>query len=180
MTILPNWVDLVVVSLIFINGYIGLGRGLFTELLNLAGAITATVIAVNYARLVIDPLQQVLHSNSVLASFVVFWGFFLIVVILVHMVTRRLAHLLKWEPFHWFLRGLGLLLGGARGVWWAGVLLMAMNASGMLYLQESIQDRSVIGPHLLSVSRERLDAFSNFIPGRKFGEGSPFPSAVTL
>ena len=159
-------------------GYVGLGRGVLTELINLAGAIAATVLAVNYAALAIDVCRQVSWLNSTLASFLLFWGFFLIVWLLVHMMTRRLAQLIKWEPFHWFTRGLGLLLGGLRGVWWAGVLVMALSASGLAYLQESVEEQSVMGPHLLTLSRGRLERVSNFILGRRFGEGSPFPPAI--
>ncbi len=159
-------------------GYIGLGRGVLTELVNLAGAVAATLLAVNYAAFAIDFCRQVSWLNSTLASFLLFWGVFLIAWLLVHMVTRRLARLIKWEPFHWFTRGFGLLLGGLRGVWWAGVLVMALSASGMAYLQESVETKSVMGPQLLTLSRGRLERLSNFVLGRRFGESSPFPPAI--
>ncbi len=178
MTVWPNWVDLLIVTIISITCYRGFGRGFLGELFNLAGAISATVLTLNYSSLVTKWLRRwVLWFNPTITAFIVFWAVFLILMVAVHMVVRRVAHLVKWEPLHWFTQAIGLTLGGLRGVWWSGFLALALSLSGFIYAQQSVEERSVLGPPLLRMYRPRLEQIADRFPGKGFRGNTLMPPA---
>ena len=161
----PNWVDLIVATVLLRTSYNGFGRGLLSELLSLAGAVSATVFAVNYARVVAQAASPWIWFDQTIAGFVVFVGLFLILIVLVHIVIRRLTEIIKWERLHWAIQGLGLVLGALRGLWWSGVILVVLVSSGVTYLQDSVEQRSVLGPRLAQVARENLERVADRFPG---------------
>ena len=166
MTKWPNWVDLVVIIIVFRTCYVGFGRGLLTELLSLAGAVSVTALTVNYASVVINVVRPwVLWADPTIATWVLFWAIFFGLLFAVHQLIKLVATMLKWERLHWFIQGIGIVLGALRGLWWAGLLLLAFVSSGVMYLQASVEERSILGPRLVSLSRESLERVTNQFPG---------------
>jgi len=161
----PNWVDLIIVTVLLRTSYNGFGRGLLTELLSLAGVISVTALTMNYAHLVTQTVSPWIWFDLTVAGFVIFLGLFLILIVGVHVVIRRLTEVIKWERLHWAIQGLGLMLGALRGLWWSGVLLIVLTGSGVPYLQESVGQRSVLGPHLVQVARENVQRIADRFPG---------------
>ncbi len=156
--------------------YRGFGRGVLAEALNLVGAVSAVALTVNYAGWVTGPMRQLVSFDPLLAGFLTFWGVFVIVLLSLHAAVRSLGQLVKWEPFHWTTRGVGLVLGGLRGIWWSGVLLLAFSASGFLYLQESVAERSILGPRLMGLSQQRLDQVLTWLPAGQLQGQTLFPA----
>lgn len=165
MTTWPNWVDLVVVTILLRTSYNGFGRGLVAELLSLAGAISATVFTMNYARVVTQAVSPWIWFDATVAGFLIFVGLFLILIAAVHAIMKRLTEIMNWERLHWAIQGIGLMLGALRGLWWSGVIVVVLTASGVVYLQESVEKRSVLGPHLVSVARESIGRIADRFPG---------------
>ncbi|OGX12207.1 MAG: hypothetical protein A3I71_05715 [Omnitrophica WOR_2 bacterium RIFCSPLOWO2_02_FULL_63_16] len=93
-------------------------------------------------------------------------GAFLLVVLATCLLIRRCASWLERPRVPWFLRGLGLILGSVRGLWWAAVLLIFMLATGQPYLTRSIAERSLVGPQLVQVSRWGIRLVADRLPGR--------------
>ena len=165
VTPIPNWVDLIVVIIVFRTCYNGFVRGVVTELLYAVGAVAATVAAINFWPVLLALLLAwVPLAPSVLAP-LVFWGVFLIGLGLIRFVLNRVSEMMKWERLHWTISGIGLLLGGARGLWWAGLVLLACVTSGFDYLQASVQERSVVGPRLIALFRQAVIEVSDRAPG---------------
>jgi uncharacterized membrane protein required for colicin V production len=135
------------------------------EVFNLLGAVSVTVIAVNYWNLIAQWARPWMWVNPAIADVVVFTGLLLLCVLLVHVVLRRLTELIKWERLHWTIQGLGLILGGMRGLWWSGLVLVVLISSGVTYLQESVEVRSVLGPRLAGIARENLERIADRFPG---------------
>ena len=165
VTTWPNWVDLIIVTILLRTSYNGFGRGLLTELLSLAGAVSVTVLAINYSNLVTQWVKPWVWFDVTVAGFVVFLGLFLILIFGVHLIIRRLTEVIKWERLHWAIQGLGLMLGGLRGLWWSGVILAVLTSSGVAYLQESVEKRSVLGPRLSQTALESLERIADRFPG---------------
>ena len=134
-------------------------------MLSLAGAVSATALAINYARAIAQAASPWIWFDQTVAGFVIFIGLFLILVAVVHIVIRRLTEIIKWERLHWAIQGLGLVLGALRGLWWSGVILVVLVSSGVTYLQESVETRSVLGPRLARVARENLERVADRFPG---------------
>jgi len=169
----PNWVDLVVVIVLLRTCYSGFGRGFLTELLNLAGVISVTAITVNYWHTLTKRLQPWLWIDPAYAPLVVFWLIFLTMALGLRWVLARVGDVIKWERLHWTIQGLGLILGGLRGLWWAGFILIVLTASGFAYLRDSVEARSVLGPRLVEIARGSMGRIADRFPGAS-GRGEAF------
>lgn len=169
MTTWPNWVDLIVLTVVFTTGYNGFRRGFWFEFLNLAGAVVVTALTVNYATFVTFRLRPWIGSlNPILVAQLVFWTLFLVLRIGVRLLIGLVTRALKWEQVHWTLQTMGMVLGVARGLWWAGFLLISVSASGVVYLRESVEDRSVSGPRGLAAAQEAIEWVSRHAPGARY------------
>jgi len=161
----PNWVDLIIVTILLRACYSGFGRGLLAEVLNLVGAVGVTALTINYWAWLAHKLRPWLWMDTTLANFIVFAVCFLTLMFLVHFIVRRLTELLKWERLHWAIQGVGLVLGGLRGLWWSGVFLVVLTSSGVVYLRSSVEERSVLGPRLVRVAHDYLEQVADRFPG---------------
>ena len=176
----PNWIDLIVVTILLRTCYSGFGRGLLAEVLNLVGAVGVTSLTVNYWEWLAHKLRPWLWVNPTLADFLVFAVSFLALIFMVHFIVRRITELLKWERLHWAIQGVGLVLGGLRGLWWSGVLLVVLTSSGVVYLRSSVEERSVLGQRLARVARDSLEQVADRFPGAGArGGGLLVPPIIT-
>jgi len=98
-------------------------------------------------------------------SFVIFLTLLLSALLVVRVALRKLTDLLQWERLHWSIQGIGLALGGLRGLWSAGLVLLLMLSLGVPSLAESIQKRSILAPRLVKVAQETFDQAANWFPG---------------
>ena len=168
-----NWVDLVIVIIVFRTCYSGFVRGFFSELLTVAGLVSVTALCINYAGFVTAWLRPWIGwADPTITSFLVFWGLFFGSLFLVHLLIKFLTTFIKWEKMHWFLQGIGITLGGLRGLWWSGVVVIAFVSSGFTYLRTSVEERSLVGPRLLSISREWFERVADGFPGAEY-RGKP-------
>ncbi len=177
MTKWPNWVDLLIVILLLRACYNGFGRGLLAELLSLIGAVSVTAFTINYASVLTKWIRMPLLGDPILTEFLVFWGFFLILLLIVRFLMIRITSAMKWERLHWSIQGIGLILGGLRGLWWSGFIVAALTSSGFAYLQESVEENSVLGPRLLKISQESLEQTTAKFPGAKHRGETLIPPA---
>ena len=155
--------------------YNGFGRGFLAELLNLIGAVTITALTVNYAEMVSGVLRSWIPIPPPVAAVVGFWGLFLILWYAARAVRKRVTQVIKWERFNWFIQGVGLLLGGLRGLWWAGFILLVLSTSGYSFLVESVEKKSVLSPRLLNSFRISLEQTGNRLPGARLRGTVPVP-----
>ena len=155
--------------------YNGFGRGFLAELLNLIGAVAITALTVNYADMVAGVLRPWMPLPPPATAVVGFWGLFLILWYAARAARKRVAKVIKWERFNWFIQGMGLLLGGLRGLWWAGFILLVLSTSGYSFLLESVGKKSVLAPRLLNSFRISLEQTGNRFPGAKLRGAVPVP-----
>lgn len=166
MTVWPNWVDLIVITTVFIGCYNGFGRGLLAEILNLIGAASVTSIAINYWSVIASKVQPwVPMVSPIVAGFAVFWLLFLSLWLVSHVLIKRITDVVKWERIHWLIQGIGLILGAIRGAWWSALILVTVSTSGFAYLQQSVEERSVTGARFSARARASLEEVANRFPG---------------
>ena len=169
MTTWPNWVDLIIVIIVLRGCYVGFSRGLLTELVHCIGAVCVTALSVNYAGFLAHWLTPwIAWANPAIATSLLFWVLFLLALFAVHRIIRALATVIKWEQVHWFLQGMAIVLGSARGLWWAGFFLVVFVSSGVDYFRASVEERSVLGPRLVVISRETLERVTEQFPGAAY------------
>ena len=161
----PNWVDLIIVTTLLRTCYSGFGRGLWSELLRVLAVVTATALSVNYYRPVSEWAAPWMWFGTQTGTLVIFCLIFLILAFSLHLLAKRVSDLIGWERVHWSIQGLGMLLGGLRGLWCAGFLLVIFAATGVEYLNTSVTKQSIFGPGLEKRAREAITLVANRFPG---------------
>ena len=84
---------------------------------------------------------------------------------MVSIALGAVGQVLKWERLHWTIQGLGLLTGGARGLWAAGLIAVIMTSSGIDYFRNSVERASVIGKRVHEKARVVFTIVSARAPG---------------
>ena len=144
------------------------------ELLYLSGLVVTTVLACNFYGVVASQLAPWCQLDAAVLRFICFVVLLSAGLLLVHQALRRVAPSILRERFqHWILQIVGLVLGGIRGVWWAGLVLLLMLSLGMPYLTTSIKERSMLGPALADWARQSFQAVAEWSPGRHAGDVMP-------
>ncbi|MBI3088415.1 MAG: CvpA family protein [Candidatus Omnitrophica bacterium] len=166
-TVLPNWVDLFVILIPILRAcYSGWERGFLAELFSLLAWVGATVLACRYYLPLAEWVSQWIRLEQPVREFAAFLALFSVgSLILVRVVAHRLAVLLRWQSMNWVTGGFGLALGGLRGVWWVGIALLVLQATGWAYLGRSISERSVFGPRVMRVVFQSLGQVTRWMPG---------------
>jgi uncharacterized membrane protein required for colicin V production len=136
-----------------------------TELLRLIGLIAVTALTINSANVVLGWLSPWLVFGPVVSALIVFWLIFLSGYFLVYRLMDLLSKAVKWERSHWTTQMIGLIFGALQGLWWSGLVLLVLAGSGFVYLQESVDPRSVIGSRMLPMARESIQRVSDKLPG---------------
>jgi uncharacterized membrane protein required for colicin V production len=166
VTIWPNWVDLIVIIIVVRTCYSGSAQSLLIGVLNLAGVVLATALTVNYSGALaafIYPWLALVPPTTI--AFTVFWLVLIGLVAGLRSGLRVLVSLVKGERIHWFLQGVGAVVGGARGVWWAGLITLSMAVSGFPYLEASTAERSLLGLPIMKFTHDTLVRVTNRLPG---------------
>ena len=162
----PNWVDLVIVTLVLRGGYVGFSRGLITEFLNLLVAVSITLVTINYSSFAIAWVGQWLDwKNQTLKVFLIYWLFFLSLVLVGRWLLILIAGVIKWERVLGVFGAIGVILGALRGLWWSGLIVVTLASSGIQYAIDSVEDRSIAGPHLLKAASQAFTQASDWFPG---------------
>jgi uncharacterized membrane protein required for colicin V production len=123
------------------------------------------VLTINYAPIASVWIQGWIPGNPQVVTAVIFWVVFLALLLVVRVVVRRLSDLIKWERLHWMVQGLGMVIGGIRGLWWAGVIVVVLTSAGVDYLRASVEENSVLGPQLVTTARTVLEEVVQRFPG---------------
>lgn len=173
----PNWVDLVILTIVLTASYRGVGRGVLAELFNLVGVVSATALSCNYYPLASEKIAPWL---SVVKPEILTFSTFLILLVvarcvLVGIVARLLVRLIKCDVTSWITNTGAFLLGGLRGLWWSGLLLLILLATDTPYLKESIEARSLAGPRLVQLSQHSVGWVTQHYPGA-VAQAEPVPT----
>lgn len=144
-----NWLDWVLVIIVLFSVLTAIRKGFVAELITLASAITALILAaVNYQRLA--PLLAGFtrsHSVALAASFILIFVAVLIAGALVAVIARKLIRKVQLQ---WFDRFLGGVFGLARGLLFDCILLLVMMAFA---IQQGAIEKSELAPYVTAGSR---------------------------
>lgn len=181
MKIWPNWVDLIIVTIVFRTCYTGMVRGMVLALLNLAAAVIGTSIAVNYSGWLAGRVVLLVPwSKPMLLRYVLFWVVLCCMLLIAHLGIRWMGRFIKWERVHWVIQGTGGALGAVRGMWWSALILVALSSSGFPYLLSSVEERSVVGIRLAGAARRILERTADRFPGAQYQAGTLIPPVKTM
>ena len=155
-----------VTTLLLKTCYSGFCRGFLAELFHFLGVVGATILACKFHPVLsgfISPWLSIVDPAVLdVASFLFL---LLSAFALIRAVSVRLAAHITWERLNWIMQSLGLLIGGIRGLWWAGLGLLMLLATDLPYLAESIEQRSLVSPTLVMMTRQTLVRVVDWAPG---------------
>jgi len=144
-----NWLDWVLATIVLVSVVTAIWKGFVAELISLASAIAALIIAALYYARLAPLLQRFTDSLAVAraASFIVLFAAVLVMGALVSVVARKLIRKVELQ---WFDRFLGGIFGLLRGLLVDCILLLAMMAFA---IQQRAVERSALAPYVTAGSR---------------------------
>lgn len=176
MTTWPNWVDLIVIIFVLRGCYVGFNSGVAAELLHGLGAVGMTAASIGYWPIVARWLQPWMGAFSpIISNLIVFWLLFLVWLFALRRLITAVLTVVKWERLHWLLQSVAVVLGGLRGLWWSGFVLIVLTSSQVVYFQASVEERSVLGPRVVELSHQYLELVSDQLPGAISRTEMPVP-----
>jgi uncharacterized membrane protein required for colicin V production len=147
-----NWVDILVVIIVFRVSYVAFQDGLSHQIFPLIGTIVTAVIALHYyhnaAILIYDNAVKLPIGLLDFLSFILL----LLVVGLIFKLLRAVSEAIikvTWHPV--VEKAGGLLFGFMRASVVASLVLMILALMPLSYLQWSIRDKSLMGMHFLRI-----------------------------
>lgn len=146
---------------------------MLSELLYLSGLALATAVACNAYEPLARLLAQWVVFDQAKLEFVIFLLVLLVLLLATRFAIKALGALIQWERVHWAVQGLGVIVGGVRGAWAAGVCLLILIATGLPSLVESVKERSLVGPSLVRVSSQYIQQVADWAPHRERRELVP-------
>ena len=109
-----NWVDLVVLGVILISGFLAFARGLVREALGLGAWLLAGFVSYSMGPLIQPWARQQVHDTA-LADTLAFIGVFVVVLILLSLIAGAIAAAIRGSVLGGLDRTLGLVFGLLRG-----------------------------------------------------------------
>jgi len=144
-----NWLDWVLAIIVLVSVVTATWKGFVAELLSVASAIAALIIAaLNYERLA--PLLRGFTKTRGVALGVSFILLFAAVLVLGALVSALAGRLIRKVELQWFNRFLGSVFGLVRGLLVDCVVLLVMMAFA---LQPEAVQQSTLAPYVTAGSR---------------------------
>lgn len=171
-----NWIDVVVISLIFITSYRGFKKGIIVEMFKLLSIVLSIYISIHY----FSPASDFLYHYFPVAKLVL-WDFisFTLLAVLAYFVVVVLRGIflrfIKLEASGSFNKWGGLLTGFLRGLLTVSMLFLLFYFSTVGYLKESVQ-KSSLGSRCALIDVKVYEFIFNnvtskFFPGEKLNQG---------
>jgi membrane protein required for colicin V production len=144
-----NWLDWVLVIIVVLSVLTAIRKGFVAELISLASAIAALILAaLNYERLA--PLLEGFTRSHGVALGVSFILIFFVVMLTGALIAVIAGKLIRKVELQWFDRFLGGVFGLARGLLVDCVLLLVMMTFA---IQQGAMENSVLTPYFTTGSR---------------------------
>jgi uncharacterized membrane protein required for colicin V production len=175
-----NWVDLFIIILLSRIGYIALKTGLSVEIFKLFGTLSAIYVSLHYYTSVSDYIRGIINKKDVPLEFLDFLSFLVLAIssYLVFVALRSIFYrFIKMEAAPRLNKWGGLVLGLARGLLFAGLVVFALVISSITYLKNSVAG-SYSGSRLFKVAPAAYSRLWNSIASR-FMSGEKFNNTVT-
>jgi membrane protein required for colicin V production len=144
-----NWLDWVLATIVLLSVVTAIWKGFVAELITLASAIAALIVAaLYYERLA--PLLSGFTRGPGVARGVSFVLLFAAVMIVGALISAGAKKLIKKVQLQWFDRFLGGIFGLVRGLLIDCIVLLVMMAFA---IQEGTVEKSALAPYFSAGSR---------------------------
>lgn len=120
-----NFIDYILIIIIFIGFILGYKDGLVRKLIGLAGLILAIYLAVTYADRIGEQLTPIFNNESYLAKIIGGFIIFLATILIVSIIKRLVHPVDKVNKF--FNQLLGGIAGALQIIFFASIFLLFLN-----------------------------------------------------
>lgn len=135
-----NWVDILVLIIVFRIGYIAMRTGIMTEVFKFGGVICSIYISSHYFTILSDFIKQRIPGEFMSLEFLDFLSFTILLTLgyLIFILLRNICrNFIKLDSPSIINRWMGLALGILRGYLISGIVIFAMVISSVAYLKNS-------------------------------------------
>jgi uncharacterized membrane protein required for colicin V production len=160
-----NWVDILIVTIVFRISYVAYKDGLSHEIFPLLGSLGTAILSLHYYH----SLSNYIYHNAVrlpvalldFLSFVILLVAIGMIFKLLRMISDKIIKV-TWHPL--VEKAGGLLVGFMRASVVTSIVLMILALMPLSYLQWSIRDRSLMGTGFLRIVPDIYGKVSGALP----------------
>lgn len=174
-----NWLDIIVVIILFRICYIAVKSGLPVELFKILGTLLAIYLSLHYYTMLSDFFRNRIAVKSLPLEFLDFLSFTVLAILgyLIFVSLRVLFYrLIKMEAAPQLNKWGGLILGVGRGILLGGLIIFMLIISSVGYLKNSVKD-SYSGKRLFKVAPATYSALWDNLMS-KFATKEKFNSTI--
>ena len=174
-----NWLDIIVVIILFRICYIAVKSGLLVELFKILGTLLAIYLSLHYYTMLSDFFRNRIAVKSLPLEFLDFLSFTVLAILgyLIFVSLRDLFyHFIKMEAVPQLSKWGGLILGMGRGILLGGLIIFMLMISSVSYLKNSVKD-SYSGKRLFKVAPATYSALWDNLMS-KFATKEKFNSTI--
>lgn len=159
-----NWVDILVVILLFRTSYIGARTGLSEEIFRIIGILLGLFFSMKYY----SALGTLLNTNVSLPQELVdgltFFILILLCILTMKLVSLGLTKIVKLAFAETIDKWGGFVVGLFRGAMILSLLFMLFGIANVDYLVKSVEERSLSGPYIKQMAPNVYQVISRTSP----------------
>lgn len=158
-----NWIDIVVLILLFRMTYIAIKNGLPIELFKLLGIISAIYLSMHYYILCSAYLKERAVIKNIPLEFLTFLSFIVLAILgyLIFIILRKVFYrFINVEPVQRLNKWGGFIVGIARGILVISLLMFISVISNINYLNNSVKN-AYLGRRIFKVAPAIYSALWN-------------------
>ena len=147
-----NWVDIIVLILLFRTSYIGFTRGLGNEVMPLIAIFIALIASLQFY----EQIARFIASHTPLSSPHASFLFFIFIAMIILLVFRFFNKLLvgRDSAVHvatMYDSACGLILGVLRGILLVSLVVYALWLTPSVYVSSSVEEKSLLAKKFLKI-----------------------------
>ena len=159
-----NWVDVLIVILLFRTSYIGARNGLSEEIFRIIGVLLGLFLSIKFY----SPLGSRINSTISLPQEFIDGATFLILILLsmlsLKLISLGLTKIVKLAFADKIDKWGGFIVGLFRGAVLMSLLFMLFSIIQVDYLVKSVEERSLTGPYVEKIAPNVYQAIARTSP----------------
>lgn len=149
-----NWVDIVILILLFRISYVGFNRGLGSEIIPFLGILIALIVSLHYYSKWGNFITKHTPIPIAFSQLLSFLGLIFVIKYIFHLLESLIAGKLVTINIASLYDNIGgLIIGAIRGILLVSLVLIALDIVPFDYIDYSINKKSLMGRKFLSIGR---------------------------
>ena len=147
-----NWVDILVVILLFRTSYIGARTGLSEEIFRIIGILLGLFFSMKYYSALGSRINASIALPQELINGITFLVLILLSILSMKLVSLGLTKIVKLAFADKIDKWGGFIVGLSRGAMILSLLFMLFGIAQVDYLVKSVEERSLTGPYVEKIA----------------------------